>query len=228
MVWQFGAMGYDYSIEALGGRTSEKPSAFGWLNNLAHRKAAYDMSSKIISLRKMFPTAFTQGTFELNIGNNDWSNGRRIGLKHADLNMVVLGNFQADASITASPNFPKTGICYELLTGQELSVTNAQMTMNMTKGQLLIYTDRKVDFGSGVNDVKSEIDCTIHPSVTTGKVWISTTSEVRNVNIYNVQGALQLSRTNSSEIDVTELSSGMYLMEIVTDDGKSIEKFVKR
>ena len=66
MVWQFGEMGYDYSIDALGGRTSEKPSAWSYLN-LAHRKAAYDMSSKIITLRKMYPAAFTQGNFSLNI-----------------------------------------------------------------------------------------------------------------------------------------------------------------
>ena len=227
MVWQFGEMGYDYSIDALGGRTSEKPSAWSYLN-LAHRKAAYDMSSKIITLRKLYPTAFTQGNFALNIGSSDWANGRRIALTHNDLNMVVLGNFQPDASITANPNFPKTGMWYELLTGQELNVTNAQMTMNMQKGQLLIYTDRKVDIGSGVNTVKAEINCTIHPNVTTGKVWISTTSEVRNVNIYNVHGALQLNRSNTSEIDASDLSSGMYLMEIVTDEGKAIEKFVKR
>ena len=227
MVWQFGEMGYDYSIDALGGRTSEKPSAWSYLN-LAHRKAAYDMSSKIITLRKLYPTAFTQGNFALNIGSSDWANGRRIALTHNDLNMVVLGNFQPDASITANPNFPKTGMWYELLTGQELNVTNTQMTMNMQKGQLLIYTDRKVDIGSGVNTVKAEINCTIHPNVTTGKVWISTTSEVRNVNIYNVHGALQLNRSNTSEIDASDLSSGMYLMEIVTDEGKAIEKFVKR
>ena len=76
--------------------------------------------------------------------------------------------------------------------------------------------------------MKAEISCTIHPNVSTGKVWISTTSEVRNVNIYNVHGALQLNRSNTSEIDASDLSSGMYLMEIVTDEGKAIEKFVKR
>ena len=37
-----------------------------------------------------------------------------------------------------------------------------------------------------------------------------------------------MSRTNTAEIDAAQLSSGMYLMEIVTDEGKAIEKFVKR
>src|SRR5690606_13628409 len=64
MLWQFQEMGYDYSINSLGGRTSSKPSAWGWLD-LEHRKAAYVNSAKIVSLRRMFPQAFVEGTYEL-------------------------------------------------------------------------------------------------------------------------------------------------------------------
>ena len=227
MIWQFGEIGYDYSINSFGGRTNPKPSAFGWLN-LPHRKAAYDKSAKIVSLKKKYPVAFTMGNYNMQIGSGDWNNGKRIAITHDDLNMVMLGNFQPLGSTVGYPNFPKTGMWYELLTGEELNVTNTQMQINVNAGDVKIYTDRKVDFGSGVNDLKSEINYSIHPSVTTGKVWISTSTEVRNVNIYNVQGALQMSRTNTAEIDAAQLSSGMYLMEIVTDEGKAIEKFVKR
>ena len=227
MIWQFGEIGYDYSINSFGGRTDPKPSAFGWLN-LPHRKAAYDKSAKIVSLKKKYPVAFTMGNYNMQIGSGDWNNGKRIAITHDDLNMVMLGNFQPSGSTVSYPNFPKTGMWYELLTGEELNVTNTQMQINVNAGDVKIYTDRKVDFGSGVNDLKSEINYSIHPSVTTGKVWISTSTEVRNVNIYNVQGALQMSRTNTAEIDAAQLSSGMYLMEIVTDEGKAVAKFVKR
>ena len=39
MIYEFGEMGFDYSINSNGGRTNEKSSVWGWLN-LAHRKAA--------------------------------------------------------------------------------------------------------------------------------------------------------------------------------------------
>lgn len=227
MVWQFGEMGYDYSIDALGGRTSEKPSAWSYLN-LAHRKAAYDMSSKIITLRKMYPAAFTQGNFSLNIGSNDWSNGRRIALTHSDLNMVVLGNFQPDAGITANPNFPKTGMWYELLTGQELNVTNVQMTMNMQKGQLLIYTDRKINTGTTNRNVKYNVEFSLYPNITDGKMWVTTSTDVNNMSIYNMQGAVIRTYSNTNEVDVSDLTAGMYFMEISTKDGKGIQKFMKK
>lgn len=227
MVWQFGEMGYDYSIDALGGRTSEKPSAWSYLN-LAHRKAAYDMSSKIITLRKMYPAAFTQGNFSLNIGSNDWSNGRRIALTHSDLNMVVLGNFQPDAGITANPNFPKTGMWYELLTGQELNVTNVQMTMNLQKGQLLIYTDRKINTGTTNRNVKYNVEFSLYPNITDGKMWVTTSTDVNNMSIYNMQGAVIRTYSNTNEVDVSDISAGMYFMEISTKDGKGIQKFMKK
>ena len=227
MVWQFGEMGYDYSIDALGGRTSEKPSAWSYLN-LAHRKAAYDMSSKIITLRKLYPTAFTQGNFALNIYTNDWTNGRRIALTHADLNMVVLGNFQPSGSTTTNPNFPKAGTWYELLTGEVLNVTNTNMTISMNAGDLKIYTDRIVNPGSGLKEAKIDINCTVYPGVTTGKLWISSATEVEKVNIYNVQGALQSAYSNVTEIDASGLASGIYLMEVNTAEGKAIRKFIKK
>lgn len=227
MIWQFGEIGFDYSINDFGGRTNPKPSAFGWLS-LPHRQAAYDKSSKIVTLKRLYPNAFQQGNFQLNIGAGDWNAGKRIALTHADLDMVMLGNFLPGSSITAYPNFTKTGVWYELLTGEELTVTNTNMTVSINAGDVKIYTDRKVNIGSSVGKVKTNIDCTIYPNVTSGKVWISTPTEVKNVNIYNAQGALQRSYKNTSEIDASDLSSGMYLMEIATEQGKAVEKFIKR
>ena len=238
MLWQFEEMGYDYSIEygfdkdgkvelSSTHRTDSKPSAWSWLN-LAHRKAAYDACSKIITMRRLYPTAFTQGTFALNIGYADWNAGRRIALAHSDLNMVALGNFNASASITANPNFPKTGNWYELLTGEILNVTNTNMTIPMTAGQVKIYTDRVINIGTGVNTVKMDIDCTVYPTITTGKLWISTSDAVNKVNIFNAQGALQRTYSNTTEINASDLSSGIYLMEVNTNEGKAVRKFIKK
>jgi len=227
MMWQFGEMGYDYSINSNGGRTNEKPSTWGWLN-LAHRKAAADTSAKIISLRKLYPTAFTQGVFTLNISASDWNTGRRIALAHADLNLVVLGNFNASSTITALPAFQKTGTWYNLLTGEELIVTNTSMTLDMVPGDLLIYSDRKVNLPNGITEQQIQSDCLVFPSVTNGKVNISTTSAVKSVCVYNLQGALIKTAKQTSEMDVTNLTDGMYLIEVTTIQGKSIHKIIKK
>jgi len=226
MIYEFGEMGYDYSINSLGGRTNEKPSAWGWLN-LPHRKAASDACAKIMSLRKMYPTAFTQGTFDLNIAVADWNTGRRIALTHTDLSMVVLGNFNASASITATPNFQKTGVWYNLLTGAQLNVTNTSMTITMQPGELLIYTDRVISFPNGLSDPIVQNSTKIFPTETTNFIYITTPYTVDNVNIYSLQGTLVGAVANSTTINVTNLRKGVYILEVNTFQGKSIHKIIK-
>ena len=226
MIYEFGEMGYDYSINSLGGRTSEKPSAWGWLN-LAHRKAASDACAKIMTLRKMYPTAFTQGTFDLNITVADWNTGRRIALTHSDLDMIVLGNFNASATITATPNFQKTGVWYNLLTGAQLNVTNTAMTITMQPGDLLIYTDRSINFPNGISNPIVQKNTTVFPTETTKFVYITTPYTIKNVNIYNMQGSLIKTVKNSSTINVENLTKGLYILEVNTLQGISIHKIIK-
>ena len=226
MIYEFGEMGYDYSINSNGGRTNEKSSAWGWLN-LPLRKAAADASAKIMTLRRLYPTAFTQGNFDLNIGYSDWSAGRRIALTHSDLNMVVLGNFDPTVTITALPNFQNSGTWYNLLTGEELSVSNTHMTMSMLPGTLLIYTDRKVNLPSGLNKTVFQSDCNLYPTITRGKVYISTSSTLKNVRIYNLQGFLVKTTVNETEIDLANMMNGLYLIEVNTMQGKSMYKVIK-
>jgi 1,4-alpha-glucan branching enzyme len=226
MIYEFGEMGYDYSINSLGGRTSDKPSAWDWLN-LAHRKAASDACAKIITLRKQYPTAFTQGTFSFNIATADWNTGRRIALTHADLNMIALGNFNASATITATPNFPKTGTWYNLLTGEQLNVTNTAMTVSMPAGSLLIYTDRQINLSTGINDVVQN-NTSVYPTETVDKVHVSTPEQVKKINVYNMQGALLKSAINSTEISLQEFTTGVYILEVTTLDGKAIYRIIKQ
>ena len=227
MVWQFGEMGYDYSIDSNGGRVDAKPSAWSYLN-LAHRKAAYDAASKIISLRRLYPDAFTTGSFSLQVAEADWNAGRRIALTHADLNMVVLGNFRTDAGISANPSFQKTGTWYELLSGETLQVTNTSMAIDIPAGGLKIYTDRRIIFNTAVDELEINADCEVYPTTTEGRLFIATDSELKAVKIYDLQGALQMQLSNKKEIDIDQLNNGLYLMEVTTNKAKSVHKIIKK
>ena len=227
MLWQFQEMGYDYSIDDLGGRTSNKPSAWGWLN-LAHRKAAYEASSKIITMRKLFPTAFTQGNFTLNVGIGDWDNGRRIALTHANLNLIVLGNFKDNVTITAFPNFPKTGSWYNVLTGEIYYVGSTNSPISIPAGQVMIFADRKINFDTAVENLQAEgFAEKLYPTYTTGKVFI-TDSTPHAVSVYNMQGQLLKSEKNITEFDLTDFPSGIYLVKLDSFDGKYAGKVIKK
>ncbi|MDR1585803.1 MAG: T9SS type A sorting domain-containing protein [Prevotellaceae bacterium] len=225
MIWQFGELGYDYSIDYNGGRTNEKPTALGWIN-LEHRREAYFASAAAINLRKQFPSAFINGEWSLHIAYNDWANGRRIGLAHTDLNMLVLGNFNADNSITAYPNFPKTGIWYELITGNELNVTDVNMTFSMPAGELRIYTDRKVNVPNSDGNTAAPKHTSVYPSITGGKVFIDPAGS--NVAVYNLQGALLKTERNVSETDLSHFPCGLYFIKLKTSEGESIHKIIRK
>lgn len=227
MIWQFGEMGFDYSIDSNGGRTNPKPSAWGFLE-LAHRKSAADLAAKVIALRKMYPNAFTQGNFTTQTAYANWAQGRRISLTHNDLNMVALGNFQSTASITASPSFPKTGTWYNLFTGEALNVSNTAMTISMLPGQLLIYTDRKVDFVNSVDHAGVTEPVSVYPSVTKDIIRINTDDIIRDVKLYNIRGVLLKTKVNDNQLDLTGCESGLYLIEVDTMAGKTIHKVIKQ
>lgn len=225
MMWQFGELGYDYSIDALGGRMSSKPSAWGWLN-LPHRAAASTATSKILTLRKKYPNAFTTGSFNYTVGASDWESGRRIALTHNDLNMIVLGNFKADFSVDVNPNFPKTGYWYNLDTGVATYYPTANTSITLAPGQLLILTDRKIDLINGENLVSENAQVNIYPTFTSGEVNIENSGDFL-VRVFTLQGQLIQEGRNISKINLSGKSAGIYLVEVQSESGSTVQKVIK-
>jgi glycosidase len=227
MIWEFGELGYDYSIDASGGRVEPKPVPWNWLN-LENRKEAYNAVSKIITLRRLYPDAFTKGSFGLNIAQTDWANGRRIALTHNDLNMVALGNFTT-GTITAYPNFQKTGTWYNLLTGEELNVTNTGMSITMQQGELLIFTDRQVNFPNAIE--KNEVDNNLSiafPTITKGMVYITNTQTLQKITLLDLQGKELKVIRNDNEVDLSDYRPGIYLIKTESLNGSNFQKIIKQ
>lgn len=225
MIWQFGELGYDYSINSFGGRTDPKPSPFteNWLD-IPARRAGYDNSALILHLRKAYPNAFNSGTVELNVGQSDWTQGRRIAIKHSDINIITVGNFQPAATITSAPNFTKTGTWYELLTGEELNVTSTSMTLSIAPGEVRIYTDRKPVVGIEDNVV----DGSLNIKVEDNKLSVLTSEYVKNISVYNLQGVLVAKASNTSEINIGNIIRGYYIVKVDYDGASVSQKFVKK
>lgn len=227
MLWQFQEMGYDYSIDSQGGRTNAKPSAWGWLN-LAHRKSAYETAAKIITIRKMFPTAFTEGNFDLKIGTSDWESGRVISLTHSDLNLVVMGNFKPDAGATVYATFPKTGMWYNAITGESTYVSSNNTSYPVNAGQVLILADRKINFPSGIDDPSmDDNEDFLYPTVTSGKVFIKDATNQNELKVFNVQGQEIKSLSDVSEFDLSGLQAGLYLIKMKTTSAELTGKVLK-
>lgn len=66
-------------------------------------------------------------------------------------------------------------------------------------------------------------DVSIYPNPTTGKLFISSPADVASVEIVDLQGR-SVGNPDASDIDLTQLPTGIYLAKISTTSGKTIIK----
>ena len=68
---------------------------------------------------------------------------------------------------------------------------------------------------------------TVFPNPTSGFITIATSLQV-NISIYNVMGGLVLQKNNAKQIDISDLSNGLYQMVLVYDGNKFTKKIIKQ
>lgn len=145
MLWQFGELGYDISIDQ-GGRTSAKPVKWEYYSD-PKRKKLYDVTRTLIELKKSYPI--------FNVADVTFSGmstlQKQIMLKAvpftstpsgtAQMSAVVVGNFDlSPKSITV--NFPHTGNWYHYYSGGDaLNVTTLATALTLQPGEARIYTN---------------------------------------------------------------------------------------
>jgi glycosidase len=137
MIWQFGELGYDYSIEYGGGRLAPKPVRWDYQNQW-RRRYTKNVFSALTNLKK------TQPVFATTTYTTDLTGAvKRIWLKHSTMDATVLGNFDV-INRDVVPDFTKTGKWYEFYTGDSLDVQNVSDKLNFKPGEYRIYTTVKL------------------------------------------------------------------------------------
>ncbi len=138
MIWQFGEMGYDVSIDE-NGRTGKKPLHWEYLDN-ASRKGLYDVYAKLLNLRKANPVLFSQEAFKSwSVATSDWANGRDIVLETVDgKKLVVVGNF-TNAEITRTVTFPATGTWTNYIDNTPVNVSAASYGVKVPAHEFRLY-----------------------------------------------------------------------------------------
>jgi len=230
MMWEFGEMGYNYPTKNSDGSNNTSPNPARWdFLNVPSRLALHDVYSKVMNFRNQYSDLFSNPTsWNWQVTTSDWTNGRRILLTNGNISALILGNFTGIGPINATTNFPSTGIWYNLFTGEQLNVTNTAMQITMQLGDLLIYTDKKVTLPTGLNSPAIQGTTSVFPTETTNMVYISALSAVKSIKVYNLQGSLVVSNVNSTEINIQDFSTGVYIIEVQTLDGKSYHKIIKK
>jgi len=142
MIWQFGEIGYDESIELCGDgsyseecRTSAKPIHWEYMNDLSRQRLYWTYAG--MAKLKTENEAYRNGTF----GKDLSGMGKRMWVSHASLNVSVSANF-AVTGFSMAPAFQHTGTWYNYFTGEQINVTDAPgHTLYYNPGDYYVFTD---------------------------------------------------------------------------------------
>jgi 1,4-alpha-glucan branching enzyme len=158
MIWQFGELGYDISRCYLSTngedgncneKLSPKPIRWDYFEQPA-RKKLYDLHAKLMKVRKDFPQVFISGDPTYNLSGAF----KVFQLAHADLNIVVAGNFGVTAA-NGSVTFPNAGTWYNYLNGETFTATGVQQSLTLAPGEYRYYVSKNLNntTPTGIDDI---------------------------------------------------------------------------
>ena len=243
MLWQFGELGYDVSINTCTDgtlnsncRTSPKPVKWDYRLDPI-RKSVYDFTAGLLKLRNTY-SVFTNGDATVTSGS---SLIKQVALKNkpfnpapttaAEMNVVAVTSFDITTQF-ALVSFPHAGTWYNYFDdGQSITVgTSASLTIEFQPGQYRMYTD--VNLGTpivtGVEDSKV-VSVELFPNPASNLIEIDGGEGlVEQVSIVSMQGTKSLlNRIDSSFWDVSNFSPGLYIIEIKTNRDTVRKKIIK-
>jgi hypothetical protein len=80
----------------------------------------------------------------------------------------------------------------------------------------------------GIKDVRNKPVVTIYPNPAQSMIMIDTKAQINKVEIYNSEGTLKMIINNSENIDINELSAGLYIAKVYTMQGITSATFLKQ
>ena len=239
MMWQFGELGYDQSINRCedgstneGCRVSPKPVHWEYRED-ALRYGLYSHMADLINLRNNHDV-FRDGTASVQSGTRFV---RQISLKNfpytsspadaSEMNVQIIANFDAIAH-TETLEFPHTGTWFEYYSGRVISVMGTSISETLRPGEYRMYTD--VQLRDPVTSVAEEGESTfsVYPNPVEDAIYISG-SETLSVSLYSVDGRqVNFSRRADGIWSMAEVPKGLYILKLQTNEHIKHVKIIKQ
>lgn len=143
MLWQFGEMGYDVSIEE-NGRTGRKPILWEYLD-VTERFKLHQTYIKLIHFRQKYPSLFNEeAQFEWKVSSADWRDGRFLQLENEGNTLLIIGNFM-ESDITIDNPFSSAGDWYDLMDTKVERVMSTSNELSIPAHEFKAYVNFKIN-----------------------------------------------------------------------------------
>jgi hypothetical protein len=227
MIWQFGERGYDVSINDLGGRLSEKPPRWEYLQE-SDRTDLFRVMAQLNHLKQTYEE-FSPDDFTFSLaGQTRW-----YRLSHDGHHVLGLGNFGITSN-TPDITFPETGKWYEFFSGDSIEFSQTSQNFSLNPGEYRLYSTRKLEQTKVVTNIKDilseEKNVVVYPNPTTDAVNVSATRPIDEIIIINSTGTISYRSGPVSDtrvrIPVGNLTPGMYFIQIFHGVERVTQKFI--
>ena len=230
MIWQFGELGYDFSInnnsdgsgydDQGGFRTDPKPIRWDYFED-ADRKKLYETYAALLDLRHSYPELFASNTtFSWKVGTANWDNGRTLSATSIDgKSLVVVGNFTL-ADKNFSVTFQETGTWYELLKDNEpLNVSSTTQTIAVPAHEFRLFTNFKPTL-TGIETTAPDAEKPLIYYNRGMDTLVLPAGEAKRVEVYSVNGMLVMTQEKCTSVGLSALPVGYYMARAYMEDGR--------
>jgi 1,4-alpha-glucan branching enzyme len=244
MLWQFGELGYDYSINTCPDgvtvsdncRVDAKPVRWDYKTD-ADRAGLFKHTSDLIKLHNSY-SVFASGVATVTPGS---SLIKQVSVKNtpytetpantSQMNVQTVANFDL-SNKTIAVNFPHAGTWYDYYDrANAINVTAVPFSVELPAGGFKLYTD--VPIGEGpiteVENARSEANAlVVTPNPTTGAFRISIPRGMMDFSLVDSRGMRHSLVRNEEEFDISHVAPGMYILVGRERSGKrSFVKIIK-
>lgn len=229
MIWQFGELGYDVSID-YDCRVCNKPIHWEYFNE-DDRFRIYKVYKTLNNLKQKHEV-FKTTDFTI----TEDGKGKVINLNDDEMNVVISGNFDVTA-IYLNTMFPHTGDWYEMYTGDTLNISSTSEMIKHNAGEYKFYTDVKLEkpnLPTSIVKTKPIVrEAKVYPNPSHDRFVfeLDVNQPEAQLYVYNLNGQLvdevNVGLEGIIEYDATELQPGIYLYKIETGEQFFKGKLIK-
>jgi 1,4-alpha-glucan branching enzyme len=246
MLWQFGELGYDYSINYCTSgsinnncRLDPKPARWDY-QDVPERKRLHDVVASLANIKQKY-SVFQTTNAVIFAG----SLTKQLYLTGMDMDLIALGNFDVTEQ-TITPQFNQLGKWYNYFTGDSLNIVNSDDPINLKPGEYRLYTTKRLPKPIGgykpysLTDDKNidvSVDFSVFPNPTTNESTeisyaIANPSQVK-LEIFDIYGRLVDTTINDFQssgnygVIIPKLNAGTYFAKLTINQSSTTKKFVR-
>jgi hypothetical protein len=143
-----------------------------------------------------------------------------------EMSAVVVANFDVSAK-TFNLSFPHTGTWYEYYTGDELTVSAATQTVNLTAGEYRVYTNTPLVSPVITSVTAEQPSLLLYPNPIVN--YLESVEVLQQVTLISTTGIkYSLHQLNTYQWDTSGVPAGFYVAISVKDGVLTKNKILKR